>query len=58
LTFAQPMYLRRVIVYIGDEKSSKLISCGLVGAGGLIFLGIAVRFASVVFLCFSYFALL
>ncbi len=41
-TLAQPLYLRRVVVFVGESGIVSFVRSGLIMAGALIFLGVAV----------------
>ena len=40
--FAQPLFLRRAVEYVGDSDESASIRAGLIAASALIFIGVAV----------------
>lgn len=46
-TLVQPLYLRRVVQFIGEEKPSAFVRTGLILSAVLIFLGLAVSYMAV-----------
>lgn len=44
LTMCQPLLLNRFIDYLAAPKESQNIGYGLIGAYGVVYLGLAVRF--------------